>query len=57
MYYSDNWVSQTSYLQGYLLSALLYFIICFPLARLAHKLEEKSKQIPVEKKKIKVEVS
>ncbi|MFV0344133.1 MAG: amino acid ABC transporter permease [Anaerocolumna sp.] len=57
MYYSDNWVSQTSYLQGYILSALLYFMICFPLARLAHKLEEKSKQTPVEKKKMKVEVS
>lgn len=57
MYFSDNWVSQTGYLQGYLLSAILYFILCFPLARLAHFLEEKSKQVPVEKKKSKVEVS
>lgn len=50
MYFADNFVSDTSYLQGYILCAILYFIICFPLAMLAKKLEEKSKQVPLSKK-------
>lgn len=50
MYFADNFVSDTSYLQGYILCAVLYFVICFPLAMLAKKLEEKSKQVPLSKK-------
>lgn len=44
MYHADNYVSNTSYLQGYILCALMYFIICFPLASLAGKLELRAKQ-------------
>jgi putative glutamine transport system permease protein len=44
MYYADNYVSSTSYLQGYILCAVLYFIICYPLAVLARKLELRAKQ-------------
>jgi len=51
MYHADNYVSSSMFLQGYLLCAALYFIICFPLAVLARKLEAKSKQIPVRKRK------
>lgn len=43
MYFSDNYVSDTSFLQGYILCALLYFIICYPLATLARKLEIRAK--------------
>lgn len=50
MYFADNFVCDTSYLQGYILCAVMYFVICFPLATLAKKLEDKSKQVPLMKK-------
>lgn len=59
MYYADSWSSSSGghYTQGYLACATLYFVICFPLARLAAKLEEKAKQGPgTKKKKVKREV-
>lgn len=51
MYHADNFVSNKGFLQGYILCCVLYFIICFPLATLARKLEERSKQLPVAKKR------
>lgn len=58
MYHADKFVSDTSFLQGYIVCAVMYFVICFPLARLAKYLEERSKQNPTDKKrKQKVEVA
>ncbi len=39
MYQADVIVSQTGYLQGYILCCVMYFIICFPLAMLVSWLE------------------
>lgn len=40
MYFTDSWGADYGYFaQAYLTSALLYFCICFPLARLARYLE------------------
>lgn len=51
MYHADSWASDRGFfLQAYLSCALLYFIICFPLARLASWLEARAKQTPVPKK-------
>ena len=46
MYNADNYVSTYSYLQGYIMCCLLYFIICFPLAVLVQYLERRSKRRP-----------
>lgn len=56
MYHSDNYVSDSGFLQGYIISCALYFVICFPLAVLARKLEERAKKIPTPKKIKKMEV-
>lgn len=51
MYYTDSWGSDRGYFaQAYFTSALLYFIICFPLARLARYLEIRSMRLPVAKR-------
>lgn len=41
MYFADSWASSSGghYTQGYISCAVLYFIICFPLAKLARHLE------------------
>ncbi|MDR1765619.1 MAG: amino acid ABC transporter permease [Lachnospiraceae bacterium] len=50
MYFTDSWGSNRGYFaQAYFTSALLYFIICFPLARLARYLEIRSMRLPVAK--------
>lgn len=50
MYFTDSWGADRGYFaQAYLTSALLYFIICFPLARLARYLEIRSLRIPAAK--------
>ena len=47
MYFTDSWGSERGYFaQAYFTSALLYFIICFPLARLARYLEIRSLRLP-----------
>ena len=52
MYHADSWGSDRGFfVQAYLPCALLYFLICFPLARLARWLEVRSKQTPVAKKR------
>lgn len=52
MYYADSFGSNAGYFaQAYLSCALLYFIICFPLARLARWLEIRAKRTPVPKKR------
>ncbi len=56
MYHSDNFVSDTGFLQGYLLCCALYFIMCFPLATLSRKLEERMKRTPTPKKTKAMEV-
>lgn len=51
MYFTDSWGADRGYFaQAYFTSALLYFIICFPLARLARYLEIRSMRVPVAKK-------
>lgn len=51
MYHADSWGSDRGYfVQAYLPCALLYFAICFPLARLARYLEIRAKRTPVPKK-------
>ena len=51
MYHADSWGGDRNFfVQAYLPCALLYFAICFPLARLARYLEIRSKQIPSAKK-------
>ncbi|MDD3222914.1 MAG: amino acid ABC transporter permease [Clostridia bacterium] len=57
MYHADNYVSNSGHLQGYIICCVLYFIICFPLATLARKLEENAKKTPQPKKKKKMEVA
>lgn len=52
MYYADSWGSDRGYFaQAYLTCALFYFIICFPLAKLAGWLEIRAKRTPVPKKR------
>lgn len=50
MYKSNSFVSSTSNLCGYFLCALMYFIVCFPLARLTKYLEERAQRNPQPKK-------
>ena len=51
MYYTDSWGADRGYFaQAYFTSALLYFIICFPLARLGRYLEIRSMRLPAPKK-------
>ncbi len=51
MYHADSWGSDRGFfVQAYLPCALLYFAICFPLARLARYLEIRAKRTPVPKK-------
>ena len=51
MYYTDSWGADCGYFaQAYFTSALLYFIICFPLARLGRYLEIRSMRLPAPKK-------
>lgn len=51
MYHADSWGSDLGFfIQAYLPCALMYFIICFPLARLARYLEVRAKRTPVPKK-------
>lgn len=54
MYQADCYASDKSCLQGYILCAVLYFIICFPLAMLARSLEKRAKRTPVAKKEKKL---
>lgn len=50
MYFTDSWGAERGYFaQAYLTSALLYFIICFPLARLARYLEIRALRLPAAK--------
>lgn len=51
MYQADSYVSEYMTLNGYILCALLYFVICFPIAMLARYLEKRAKKTPVSKKK------
>lgn len=52
MYYADRWGADRGYfVQAYFTCAMLYFIICFPLARLARYLEIRAKQMPAAKKR------
>ena len=52
MYYADRWGADRGYfVQAYFSCALLYFAICFPLAKLARFLEIRAKQTPVPKKR------
>lgn len=47
MYFTDSWGAERGYFaQAYFTSALLYFLICFPLARLARYLEIRSLRLP-----------
>lgn len=51
MYYTDSWGAKRGFFaQAYFTSALLYFLICFPLARLARYLEIRSMRLPAPKK-------
>lgn len=51
MYFTDSWGADRGYFaQAYFTSAFMYFIICFPLARLARYLEIRSMRLPVAKK-------
>ena len=51
MYYNDSWGADRGYFaQAYFTSALLYFVICFPLARLGRYLEIRSMRLPAPKK-------
>jgi len=54
MYFADSWASSSGghYTQGYIACAVLYFIICFPLASLARHLETKAKEPPKPKNKL-----
>lgn len=50
MYFTDSWGADKLYFaQAYFTSALLYFIICFPLARLARYLEIRAMRLPTAK--------
>ncbi|MDD7219370.1 MAG: amino acid ABC transporter permease [Clostridia bacterium] len=47
MYFTDSWGAERGYFaQAYFTSAILYFLICFPLARLARYLEIRSLRLP-----------
>lgn len=47
MYFTDSWGVKSNYFaQAYFTSAIFYFIICFPLARLARYLEIRSLRLP-----------
>lgn len=47
MYFTDSWGAERGYFaQAYFTSALLYFVICFPLARLARYLEIRALRLP-----------
>lgn len=47
MYFTDSWGAERGYFaQAYFTSAVMYFIICFPLARLARYLEIRALRIP-----------
>jgi len=47
MYHSDSWATLYDYhAQGYIAAGLLYFILCFPLAKLAAYMEKRAKIIP-----------
>lgn len=50
MYRADCYASDKSCLQGYILCAGLYFIICFPIAMLASYLEKRAKGIVAPKR-------
>lgn len=51
MYFTDSWGAERGYFaQAYFTSALMYFIICFPLARLARYLEIRSMRLPTAKR-------
>lgn len=51
MYHADSWGSDLGFfIQAYLPCALMYFIICFPLAKLARYLEVRALRTPVPKK-------
>lgn len=51
MYFTDSWGADRGYFaQAYFTSAFLYFIICFPIARLARYLEIRSMRLPTAKK-------
>lgn len=53
MYFTDSWGAKRGFFaQAYFTSALLYFIICFPLARLARYLEIRSMRLPAPKKSV-----
>ena len=53
MYFTDSWGADRGYFaQAYLTSAVLYFIICFPLARLARYLEIRSMRLPAPKRMV-----
>lgn len=57
MYYTDSWGAKRGFFaQAYFTSALLYFVICFPLARLARYLEIRSMQLPAPKRAVRKEV-
>lgn len=54
MYFTDSWGADKSYFaQAYFTSAVFYFIICYPLARLARYLEIRSLRQPVAKPSLK----
>lgn len=56
MYKSNSYVCATSNICGYFLCAMMYFIICFPLARLTKYLEARAQKNPVVKTAKKAEV-
>ena len=48
MYFTDSWATSRGYFaQAYFFSALLYFVICYPIARLARYLENRALRQPV----------
>jgi putative glutamine transport system permease protein len=49
MYYSNVYVTKGGNLNGYVLCAIMYFIICLPLAQLSKHLELKATQVPDDK--------
>ena len=56
MYFAKSWAGNSGFFyQGYLSAGLLYFIICFPLAKLTAYLELRAKQLPASKKSGKME--
>ena len=57
MYQADVIVSDTGYLQGYILCCVMYFIICFPLAMLITWLEKRSKRLPKVRHAVKIPAS